>query len=67
MDGYDRGTIAGIAKEGYKIIGYRVYTLVGKVKQYHYGYKTFKDMVTNHPELHDVSMIKALPLLNNTA
>ena len=46
MDGYDR-----IVYPGDKHWTYRVYTFTGRIKHYHYGYSSYKLMLSKHPEL----------------
>ena len=46
MDGYDR-----IVYPGDKHFTYRVYEFVNRVKHYRYGYSSYKQMLSKHPEL----------------
>ena len=52
--------------DGYEIDGntWKVYQLIGHIKHYRYGYKSYKEMIAAYPELHDFSMVLAIPLLN---
>ena len=75
MDGYDVRTTCLTAYKGktletlkarHKLVDlYVVYTIENKIKHCHQGYQSYSDMIAAHPELHDVAMIKALPLLNS--
>ena len=66
MDGYDIMHGPDLDGKGQLLVTrWRVYVWDKGVLYYKNAYRSYRDMIAAHPELHDIAMIKALPLLNN--